>query len=214
MAGAWSGRERRIRLVLAVGALTAVATSAAEDFVRSDEATVDIDAGATARVVVRASETAHLSAEGFTIEFQAFTSYDVDATLRIVPDDERLPTRELRLTARQPVCEACAGAPSMDGDDDGGRTREEDAGDAGGPAVPRPGYEEATYDVEHAHCPERGGCELGFTLERSDGADAALRGRLTLHVQASARRAADPQFFCPDNRDFGRGASVEIEVDD
>jgi hypothetical protein len=213
-----TARERRIRLVLAVGCLTALATSAAQDFVRSDEATVEIDPAGSARVEVVASDTAHLAADGFHVEFWAYEAFDVDATIRIVPDDERLPTHELRLTPRKAHCTSCAGSAAPHAaveQDDGGDVPEvdDDAGGVAGRAPANNRYIGATYDIEHEHCPKRGDCKLGFALQRMDQ-PAPLQGIANVRVRAEARRSADPQFICPDNRNFRPGATVELTVDD
>jgi hypothetical protein len=211
-------RERRIRLVLAVGCLTALATSPAEDHVRSDEGTVELDPDGSARVEVRASDTAHREAEGFEVVFSAHRAFDVDATIRIVPDDERLPTHELRLAPREVHCITCAGSAALDAaleQEDGGDVPgvDDDAGGVAGRAPDRAYSVDVMYEIEHEQCPERGDCELRFTLQRMDE-PAAPQGIARVRVHAQVVRGADGRLFCGENRDFNSGATVEVTIDD
>ena len=216
-------RKRRVRLVLAVGALTAVATSAAEDFVRSAQARPELAPGQTQRVTVHATETAHLAAEDFEIAFDVWAPLRTDITVRVVPHDSRLPTHELRLRSGVASCTSCprgptraqtAGAGAGEEDDASAAASDMDSGAEPGPASPVPSRSaQVTYTILHEHCPRSGGCELSFDLERSDGPSASDEP-LAVGVDAQVRRGADGRLFCGENRDFKRGSALEISIDE
>lgn len=177
--------------MLAVGVLTMLATSAAEPWTRRGELTVEsLRLGDVAHVTARLSEAAHQQAEQFNVQIELRGVLDADTVVRVVPDDQRLEAMTLAFRAE------IAGDAAAPDSDDGG--------------VGSQGRGQVTYDVELDRCPSSGACDVGFSLEVMEQAGA----RVALEVSALAERAADGQFVCPDNRDFGSGATVEVTRDD
>jgi hypothetical protein len=146
--------------------------------------------GDVAHVTAHLSEAAHQQAEQFSVEIELRGVVDADTVVRVVPDDRRLEAQTLSF---RPETAGDAAAPDSD---DGG--------------VSSQARWQASYFVELDHCPSSGACDVGFSLEVIQQAGALV----ALEVSARAERAADGQFVCPDNRDFGSGATVEITRDD
>jgi hypothetical protein len=179
-------RRPAIRSVLIVGALTTLATSAAEgDRVEARKSIAYFGEGQD--FVVWLSEETNENAVFLEMRM-GWPNFATDgASVLITPESEALEPLIIEAFASDD-----AGAPSPPAD--------ADAGDA---SVPRVGYD---YDLGLA-CPDEGPCELRFHLQPY-GAASRVRGDLVVSVIAQG--PTEPG-LCSDQPEFGSGATIVID---
>jgi hypothetical protein len=182
-------RRRRAQLVLIIGLFTTLATSEAEDYRRRGELSLEeLKQGDAAHFTVRASEVAHRQGEQFEIYVSVHNDY-LGAAIHVVPDDVRVAPQDLW------TWRIDAGIPSSI--------------DAGA-VEPTWAASGAYFYIELDQCPSTGECAVGFSVEVAE----LVSESAVIEVVAEMRRSADTAFLCASSRDFGPGASVEVERDD